>query len=145
MTNQQLLAAVRRKKADDKVKVKLSRAKELVELEMTLAKKPQTRGQQNPFSGTLGGQAENLQDQQGDKGFENGGVYMSKDGGKVWERINSLNPRPMYYSQVRVDPVDRRQALPGCGRAQGQGHQVPRGRPQGRGGEALICGALHRC
>jgi photosystem II stability/assembly factor-like uncharacterized protein len=107
MTNQQLLAAVRRNKADDKVKVKYSRDKVLAEVEMTLTKKPPTRGQQNPFSGTLGGQAENLQDQQGDKGFENGGVYMSKNGGKSWERINSLNPRPMYYSQVRVDPINR--------------------------------------
>ena len=27
-------------------------------------------------------------------------------GGDSWERINSLNPRPMYYSQIRVDPSD---------------------------------------
>ena len=28
------------------------------------------------------------------------------DGGETWTRINSLNPRPMYFSQIRVDPSD---------------------------------------
>lgn len=64
------------------------------------------RGNRNPFVGTLGGQAANLQDQQGPDGHEYGGVYRSDDGGITWERVNSLNPRPMYYSQVRVDPQD---------------------------------------
>ena len=33
-----------------------------------------------------------------------GGVYRSNDRGATWTRQNSLNPRPMYYSQIRVDP-----------------------------------------
>lgn len=33
-----------------------------------------------------------------------GGVYRSDDRGNTWTRQNSLNPRPMYYSQIRVDP-----------------------------------------
>jgi Ca2+-binding EF-hand superfamily protein len=45
-----------------------------------------------------------MQDQQGPDGHEYGGVYRSADGGDTWERINSVNPRPMYYSQIRVDP-----------------------------------------
>ena len=55
---------------------------------------------------SLGGQRENAQDQQGPDGVQNGGVYKSTDGGESWTRINSLNPRPMYFSQVRVDPSD---------------------------------------
>ena len=35
-----------------------------------------------------------------------GGVFRSEDRGKIWTRMNKLNPRPMYYSQIRVDPVN---------------------------------------
>ncbi|MEP7383709.1 MAG: hypothetical protein ABI910_18630 [Gemmatimonadota bacterium] len=34
-----------------------------------------------------------------------GGVFRSDDRGTTWRRQSSLNPRPMYYSQVRVDPA----------------------------------------
>ena len=44
---------------------------------------------------------------QGPDGFHlYGGVYRSDDAGKTWKRVNSLNPRPMYFSVVRVDPYD---------------------------------------
>jgi photosystem II stability/assembly factor-like uncharacterized protein len=33
-----------------------------------------------------------------------GGVFRSKDRGESWERRSPLNPRPSYYSQIRVDP-----------------------------------------
>lgn len=59
-----------------------------------------------PFKSFLGGQAANVQNQQGPDGHENGGIYKSTDGGLSWARINSLNPRPMYFSQIRVDPSD---------------------------------------
>jgi photosystem II stability/assembly factor-like uncharacterized protein len=36
-----------------------------------------------------------------------GGVYRSTDRGDSWERLTSLNPRPSYYSQIRIDPKDR--------------------------------------
>jgi len=36
------------------------------------------------------------------------GVYRSTDGGDTWEAWSSLNPRPMYYSQIRTDPKDPR-------------------------------------
>jgi photosystem II stability/assembly factor-like uncharacterized protein len=52
------------------------------------------------------GQMENVQDEQGPNSFEYGGVYKSTDGGESWQRINSLNPRPMYFSQLSVDPSD---------------------------------------
>ncbi len=35
-----------------------------------------------------------------------GGVYRSDDAGATWQKLSSTNPRPMYFSQVRVDPED---------------------------------------
>ncbi len=32
------------------------------------------------------------------------GLYRSDDAGASWRKMNSVNPRPMYFSQVRVDP-----------------------------------------
>jgi photosystem II stability/assembly factor-like uncharacterized protein len=36
-----------------------------------------------------------------------GGVYRTEDGGAKWEKLSSLNTRPMYYSEIRLDPKDR--------------------------------------
>jgi photosystem II stability/assembly factor-like uncharacterized protein len=33
-----------------------------------------------------------------------GGVFRSEDGGENWARVNDLDPRPFYFTQVRVDP-----------------------------------------
>ncbi len=41
-----------------------------------------------------------------DEGFGANGLYRSTDGGGTWEQMNSVNTRPFYYSQVRVDPID---------------------------------------
>ncbi|MGD8322280.1 MAG: hypothetical protein PVJ02_17650 [Gemmatimonadota bacterium] len=35
-----------------------------------------------------------------------GGIYRSTDRGETWEHLNPLNERPMYFSQIRVDPND---------------------------------------
>ncbi len=35
---------------------------------------------------------------------EANGLYRSADAGKTWERTSTVNVRPFYYSQVRVDP-----------------------------------------
>jgi photosystem II stability/assembly factor-like uncharacterized protein len=59
-----------------------------------------------PFHLGLGGQVANVQDQQGPDGHEYGGIYRSDNGGDSWTRVNSLNPRPMYYSRIYVDPSD---------------------------------------
>ncbi len=32
------------------------------------------------------------------------GTYRSEDGGESWQRVNTLNPRPMYYSEIFIDP-----------------------------------------
>ena len=34
------------------------------------------------------------------------GLYRSDDGGSTWKKVNNANPRPMYFSQVRIDPND---------------------------------------
>ena len=57
-----------------------------------------------PFAGRLGGQRQNVQGQQGENGFQTGGVFRSGDAGLTWERVNSLTDRPFYYSVIAVDP-----------------------------------------
>jgi photosystem II stability/assembly factor-like uncharacterized protein len=32
------------------------------------------------------------------------GVYRSDDGGASWRKMSNTNPRPMYFSQIRIDP-----------------------------------------
>jgi photosystem II stability/assembly factor-like uncharacterized protein len=67
---------------------------------------PEGVNKNRPWSFAYGGQRENAQDLQGPDSFEYGGVYKSVDAGESWTRVNSLNPRPMYFSQIRVDPSD---------------------------------------
>lgn len=59
-----------------------------------------------PYGLGLGGQQPNVQDRQGKDGYQTGGVFVSKDNGTTWTRVNSVNPRPMYFSVIRVDPND---------------------------------------
>jgi photosystem II stability/assembly factor-like uncharacterized protein len=39
---------------------------------------------------------------------KDGGIFRSEDKGESWVRVNTLNPRPMYFSQIRIDPNDDR-------------------------------------
>ena len=32
------------------------------------------------------------------------GLFRSTDRGTTWEKMSDTNPRPMYYSQIRIDP-----------------------------------------
>ncbi len=34
------------------------------------------------------------------------GLYRSDDAGASWQKVSDFNPRPMYFSQVRIDPTD---------------------------------------
>ena len=45
----------------------------------------------------------------GGGGQSQNGLFRSLDRGDSWEKMSGANPRPMYYSQVRIDPsnVDR--------------------------------------
>ncbi|CAN5643322.1 hypothetical protein BH23PLA1_BH23PLA1_21280 [soil metagenome] len=103
-----LIAQIRNRFAGNTMKLKVERDEEEIEVELTLGERPTEGGSQRPYVAHLGGQRENVQDDQGDDGFQTGGVYRSEDGGESWTRINSLNPRPMYFSQIRVDPSDEK-------------------------------------
>jgi photosystem II stability/assembly factor-like uncharacterized protein len=35
---------------------------------------------------------------------EKGGIYRSEDQGETWHKMSDTDPRPSYYSQVRIDP-----------------------------------------
>lgn len=35
-----------------------------------------------------------------------GGVFRTDDAGEHWTRVSRLDPRPFYFSQIRVDPTD---------------------------------------
>jgi photosystem II stability/assembly factor-like uncharacterized protein len=40
---------------------------------------------------------------------EHGGTYRSDDAGATWRKMSDINPRPMYYSKIHIDPTsDRR-------------------------------------
>jgi photosystem II stability/assembly factor-like uncharacterized protein len=102
---QDLIAAIRAHQAKDKVKVKVVRGKENKVIDLTFGSRRASGRPGRPFMTRLGGQRANAK-QQGKEAFQYGGLYKSVDGGESWERINSINPRPMYFSQVRVDPSD---------------------------------------
>jgi photosystem II stability/assembly factor-like uncharacterized protein len=107
---------VRTHQAGDKIKLTIARGTETKEISVALQMGgfERMRGRTlpghtpRPNSSGLGGNRENIQDQQGPDGFQTGGIFKSTDGGETWMRINSLNPRPMYFSQVRVDPSDEK-------------------------------------
>ena len=116
-TFRDLLEMLRKKKIGDKVKVTVRRGEEKKTIEIALEQFRAPPGgfggggrggppPGRPYGSTLGGQVGNRQSQQGPDGFQTGGIYKSTDAGLTWTRINSLNPRPMYFSQVRVDPSD---------------------------------------
>lgn len=94
---------IRVRKSGDEMRMTVRRGERTLEVTATLATRP---GATRPYGNGLAGQNPNFQDLQGSRGSEFGGVYRSDDGGESWVRVNSLNPRPMYFSQVRVDPND---------------------------------------
>ncbi len=87
----------------------MQRDKDTLDVTAELGSRPapiESPNKNRPWGFWYGGQRENAQEQQGPDSFEYGGVYKSTDGGESWARVNSVNPRPMYFSQVRVDPTD---------------------------------------
>ncbi len=123
-TYDEALAVANDAKPKDKVTLQIKRGEKLDTVELIYGERPAAKGgfggggggggfggpggatATRPYSANYGGQAANIQDQQGPDSFQYGGVFKSTDGGESWKRINSVNPRPMYFSQVRVDPSD---------------------------------------
>lgn len=46
--------------------------------------------------------------------FNNGGTFISKDGGESWKQVNNLNPRPFYFSLPRFDTADAKRIYLGA-------------------------------
>ena len=101
-----LIKHIRANKAGNKVTVRVLRDGKPVDKKLTFGRRGGSGDR--PFGTRLGGQSANVQAKQGPDGFQTGGLFHSTDSGTTWERLNSLNPRPFYYSQVHVDPVDER-------------------------------------
>jgi photosystem II stability/assembly factor-like uncharacterized protein len=39
---------------------------------------------------------------------KSGGIFRSEDGGEHWNRMSAIDPRPFYFSQIRIDPANDR-------------------------------------
>ena len=105
----EMLKTIRQHVAGETVKVDVVRDRKAVAIDLKLGQRPKgPNGQpgRSPFAAMLNGQRANMQDEQGKDGHQYGGIYRSDDGGESWKRINSCNPRPMYFSELRVDPND---------------------------------------
>jgi photosystem II stability/assembly factor-like uncharacterized protein len=37
---------------------------------------------------------------------KSGGVFRSENGGETWTRMSAMDPRPFYFSQIRIDPAN---------------------------------------
>src|SRR5262249_14790670 len=118
-TYAELTEELQKLKVGDKIMVKFTRQGEKKDAEVTLGARTVKGGPGGgvgfgpggpkpgrPYHAYYGGQKENVQNEQGPDSHEYGGVYRSDDGGDSWKRLNSVNPRPMYFSVVRVDPTD---------------------------------------
>ena len=99
----QILDAIRTRGTNAELNIQFLRGTASHDVQATLTPPPA-----RPSLASLGSQQENVQDDQGTNGFQYGGIYKSADGGETWARINSFNPRPMYFSLIKVDPSDDR-------------------------------------
>lgn len=111
-----LVRVIRQHKAGDTIELEYVRERELFDTNVEFGPVPPPENEPDlsnedalharDLSLGLGGQRAQVQDAQGYDALETGGTFKSTDSGVTWTRINSLNPRPMYYSQIRVDPSD---------------------------------------
>ena len=101
-----LVNEIRSRSAGDEMKVTVKRNAQELEFTIRLGSRSGGATGDRPYTYSYFGQRPNSQDQQGADGYKYGGVYKSTDAGESWERVNSLNVRPMYFSEIRVDPSD---------------------------------------
>src|SRR5207248_3561735 len=95
---------LRGRKDGDRVTLTVGREGEPKDLQLNLVLEAPAGGggggggsRKRPWGFMYGGQQPNVQDEQGPDSHEYGGLYKSTDGGESWTRVNSLNPRPMYF------------------------------------------------
>lgn len=102
-----LVTEIRSREAGDKMKVEVKRGDKMVKAEITLGdRRGGGSSGSRPYTFSYFGQQANIQDMQGADGHLYGGIYKSTDAGDTWQRVNSLNTRPMYFSVIKVDPSD---------------------------------------
>lgn len=102
---QALITEIRSRQPGDEMKVAFMRADKQLTKTVVLGDRRGNPGQR-PYTYSYYGQQPNVQDMQGADGHLYGGIYKSTDAGDTWQRVNSLNTRPMYFSVVRIDPTD---------------------------------------
>ncbi|MEL6895376.1 MAG: PDZ domain-containing protein [Planctomycetota bacterium] len=100
-----LIAEIRGRQPGDLMEVVVRRDKKEIPLKITLGDR-NVSSRTRPYTYSYFGQQPNIQDMQGADGYRYGGIYRSDDAGETWQRVNSLNTRPMYFSVIRVDPND---------------------------------------
>lgn len=98
-----LIGEIRSRQPDDEMKVVVKRGDKEITKTVTLGDRRGSSGDR-PYTYSYYGQQPNVQDMQGADGHLYGGIYKSTDAGETWERVNSLNTRPMYFSVIRIDP-----------------------------------------
>lgn len=88
-----LVDEIRKRKPGDKVKIRILRD-----------------GEDKQIEATLGGRDEeewgSVHEISWQDNTNKGGVYRSEDKGETWTHLSATNPRPFYYSQIRIDPQD---------------------------------------
>lgn len=102
---QALIAEIRSRQPGDEMKVVVKRGDKEVAKAIVLGDRRGSLGDR-PYTYSYYGQQPNIQDMQGANGHLHGGIYKSTDAGETWQRVNSLNTRPMYFSVIRIDPND---------------------------------------
>jgi photosystem II stability/assembly factor-like uncharacterized protein len=100
-TYDEFIAEIRARRPNDKVKVKVQRGDQEVEVEVTLGARPEEEEEEDDDD-------EERQEISFQDNVNRGGVYRSDDRGETWRHLSTTNPRPFYYSQVRIDPRDDR-------------------------------------
>ena len=81
-TYQALIAEIRKREPDDKMKVTVVRGEKELELEITLGDR-NAGSSSRPYTYSYFGQRPNIQDMQGAEGYKYGGIYKSTDAGET--------------------------------------------------------------
>src|SRR5262249_20594057 len=83
---QELLRMIGERNEGDKVTLRVLRGadEKNVVLQVGSATGGGPAAARRPFGSGLGGQEENAQDEQGEGGYQSGGLFMSTDGGESW-------------------------------------------------------------